>query len=767
MIHFIGNRLVRVGCVVLLIGLANTASRAEVQFNPSGLPQLSDQPGEPFAVRSVVLIDQAGEQETVRAEADRYDLSEDGKRVEAIYPWGEVTCAYDLGDEGRRLDVRIEVGNTSKRTLHKVHLEAAQLKVGAGARGRSHHNIGAPTVLPIATAQRTMTVCNLDVERPLQVQVTKAGDDGIATIRVHAGGYRMVYDELYMHRPIAPGQTDSYTLSIRTDKPDANPHDLGQDIYKKFREAHPRLLDWPDRRPINRLFFRGGAPKEQIIAHYRDPENNPPPKPGNEKFQKGVIDGIERAVSAAKQSNAQGLIIWNIEGGSFPHPTTYIGDPRLVKIFNPDFDAVADEAFKLITDAGLHAGVCIRPTQIVYKPDEDTVGHRFTPVLEAHEKNPVVEQLGAKIKYARDRWGCTLFYVDTNFVWRPREPEGKWDAGMIQADVWRMLLKRFPDILIIPEFGYPEYFGLVGVYKEYDMGYRGTPERISRIYPRGFHVAVIEDADPHEKFDLMVRNVREGDSLMTFESRLHRNARAQMHIYKEAEIRDAGPPDALDQMGEAALIKLLHEGDTRGRFYAALTLADVGGEKAEAALRQIAADEQAPWLVRKNAIRALGERRDAQAVDLLVPLLKTRNPDLRHFAAEALGSIGRPAVKPLMQRLDQGDFYIRALGRTGQPEAADALIKRLQQTTGRNRRNVIAALGMVGGSDAVAELTEIVNNGKGYNRVAAANALADIATPEAVQALKEARATERAKPKDERWGHFIWAIGKALHRANR
>lgn len=764
MLHIRGHRLMGVASLLLLFG---QAAVAEVQFNASGLPGLSGEPGEPFGVRSVVLVDEAGKQETIRAEAEKYVLAEDGTRVEAVYPWGEVVCSYRSADGGRRLDVRVDVQNTSKRTIHEVHLDAAKIHVGAGAPSRSHHNLGAPTVLPITTDQRTVAVCNLDVERPLTVRVTKSGNDGVATVRIQAGGRRMVYDELYLARPIAPGQRDTYELSIRTGKPNANPHDLGQDIYDKFRKAHPPLLEWPDRRPINRLFFRGGAPKEKIIAHFRDPETNPPPKPGDEGFQKNVLKGIKRAVDAAKQSGAQGLIIWNIEGGSFPHPTTYIGDPRVVKVFNPDFDAIADEAFKMITDAGLHAGVCIRPTQIVYKPDKDTVGHAFTPVLENWDKEPIVNQLGAKIKYARDRWGATLFYVDTNFVWRPREPDGEWDAGMIQAEVWRKLLKRFPDILIIPEFGYPEYFGLVGVYKEYDMGYRGMPERIDRIYPEGFHVAVIEDADPHENFELMVRNVREGDSLMTFESGLHRNARAQMHIYKEAELRDAGEPAGLDEKTEEQLVALLRDGALRERFYAALALAEVGGASAEAALRQVVADEQAPWLVRKNAIHALGQRADAEAIDVLMPLLENRKPDLRHFAAEALGRIGRPAMKPLMEKLDQGDYYIRALGRTGQPEAADVLIERLQQTDGRGRRDLIAALGMVGGPDAVATLTEILNTGDGYNRVAAAEALGDIGTSEAVKALTEARAAENAKPKDERWGHFVWSIGRVLNRVER
>jgi hypothetical protein len=358
-------------CALAAAGLVLVASPAapvavgQTRFNDAGLPRLSGRVGQPFAVQSVVLIDADGNRQAVKAEPKTFALAGGGKRIDAAYSWGKVACAYSPSADGRRLDLRVTVTNTSDRTIQEVRVLAAKLRLGEGARGGGHHNIGAPTVIALRTADRSLAVCNPDVRKPLAVRVERPRD-GIADVTIHAGGYAMPYDDLYLSRPIAPGQRDTYALSIRTAPAGTDPHDLGTDIYRKFAAAHPPALDWPDRRPINRLFFRGGAPKEQIIAYYRDPENNPPPKGGNEKFQKNVLNGIRRAVAAAKETGAQGLIIWNIEGGSFPHPTTYIGDPRVVKIFNPDFDAVADEAFRLITDAGLHAGVCIRPTQITY-----------------------------------------------------------------------------------------------------------------------------------------------------------------------------------------------------------------------------------------------------------------------------------------------------------------------------------------------------------------------------------------------------------------
>lgn len=748
-------------------GFAGSPALAETEFNPAGLPVLSDRPGEPFAVRSVTFVNADGEREVVRSEPESFERTGDDA-VLATYSWGKVRCAYDPAADGRRLDVRVTVTNSSDRTIHEIHLTAAALKLGDDVRGGgSHHNIGAPTVLAIRTPDRSLAVCNPDVKRPLTVGVGKVRN-GVADVNVKAGGDRMVYDELYVSRPIAPHKSDTYELSVRVGDAETNPHDLGLDVYRRFASLHPPVLEWKDRRPISRLFFGGGAPKEEIVAHFRDPENTAPPKADNEKYREAVLNKIRSGVAAAKEMDAQGILLWDIEGNSFPHPTTYIGDPRLVGVMNPDFDAVADEGFKLIADAGLLSGVCIRPTQIVYKKDADTVGHAYSPVLAANPEAPAVEQLATKIEYAKDRWGCRIFYVDTNFMWRPRGPEEKWSSGMIQAEVWRKLLERHPDVLIIPEFHYPEYLAYVAPYNEYDMGYKGVRPGEERMYPDAMFVPVIEDADPYENYDLMVSNVREGDALMTFAHSMTRNARAITHMYAEAKVLDAGPPEGLDAMDAEKLVDWLKTGDLRERFYAARALGEKGNAGAAAALRKVAADPKAEWVVRRNAVLSLGELEDAEAVGVLLTLLTISDPDLRYFAAEALGRIGAPALKPVRDRLREHgaeQFVIIALGKIGDPSSADELIDLLEEgEVGRQERTVLEALGMIGGPRAVAKLTEVVNSDRGFTRVAAAEALGDIGTPEAVEALKDARAAEQAKPNDERMGHLIWKIGRILNR---
>ena len=56
-------------------------------------------------------------------------------------------------------------------------------------------------------------------------------------------------------------------------------------------------------------------------------------------------------------------------------------------------------------------------------------------------------------------------------------------------------------------------------------------------------------------------------------------------------------------------------------------------------------DPNEGWLVRKDAVLALGKLRAVKAVDAVGRLLKTRKPDLKYFATKALAEISK-AVAP-------------------------------------------------------------------------------------------------------------------------
>ena len=681
------------------------------------------------------------------------------RKLSVNYAWGSVACAY--APRADRLDVKVTVTNRSPDTLHEISMRLMDLRFpGAAKIGRRHHNIGAPTVIPAVCESVVLALCNEQIDRPLTVGFGRATGN-VAPVEITAGGDRMVYDELYVRRPIAPGRSDTYEVSLRFGPAGSDPHALGDDVYKRFAAAHPPLLNWPDRRPITRLFFGGGLPKEKILDWYKDPNSVQLPTEATPQFKKRYVDNVARGVQAAKDINAQGIIIWDIEGGSFPHATTYIGDPRLTKIFNPEMDAIADELFKRITDAGLHAGVCIRPSKITYNPTDHTVRQSYGPA-----KDPFL-CMNEKIEYCKKRWGVTIFYVDTNYFWRPRGKDKKWSAGMIQADVWKRLLRRHPDILLIPEAHYPEYMACAACYNEYDMGFEGSPGAERRIYPKAFNVPVIEDSDPYEIWDLAVRCVREGDSLMTFGYGMTRNAAAIGQMYTEAGYLDQGEPENVKTADLDGLLALIKDPDPRVRFYAAKALGAQEAPKAADALIALAAKTDEDWLVRKNAVLALGECKSAKAVPTLVELLEVSKPDLRYFAARALGEIGSPAAPAVLMKLtgDEGkmQFAIVAVGMIGDAGAVPQLQKMLDpEDKFGGKKEVLQALGQIGGDSATQTLIRVLERHENvYTRCAAAEALGLTHSPLAAPALKKVR---EAAAGNQELNHLRWVIGRVLQR---
>ncbi len=523
------------------------------------------------------------------------------------------------------------------------------------------------------------------------------------------------------------------------------------------------------------MFFGGGWPKKKIIQWYKDKDSVDLPKEAPEEFRKKMLRGVDHAIARAQKANAQGIIIWDIEGTTFPHATTYIGDPRLTRVFNPHMNAVADEMFARIHDAGLLSGVCIRPSQIVYEPEKGTVNQRYGPVLEKYPEDPVFNQLNDKIEYAKERWGCRIFYVDTAVFWRPRGPEKKWDAGWITADVWRRLLEKHPDILIIPEFGYLQDMAYTSLYWEFDMGFRGVPERMRRVYPGSWATAVIEDAPWYKPlyFERMVDSVRQGNALMTFGW-----ITPQKTIYRAAKMRDAGMPEAVKNGSIQDLVDLLDSEDGRKRYYAAKELGHRNEDKSKAvtALAAVAENKKRDWLVRKNAIVSLGRLQTSEAIKTLAGRLKGGRGSLGFFAATALAEVGRRAVPVVLKQIEKGSqpalTAAQKIDGLRKPALTKALAKALEANKGGARtfqRSAIKVLGELASDEAVPALADTLKdpNRNSHNRVLAARALAAIGSQTARQALQKAREDVANAEEDKKKDTIKDAIEKALNRVDK
>ena len=102
---------------------------------------------------------------------------------------------------------------------------------------------------------------------------------------------------------------------------------------------------------------------------------------------------------------------------------------------------LADDYFKKFLDAGLRTGVCIRPQQLVVSADGSTA--QQVPVADP------MQLLIAKATFAHNRWGTTLFYVDSNV--------NATDPNPIDASIFQKLAATFPDSLFMPEHSNPPF----------------------------------------------------------------------------------------------------------------------------------------------------------------------------------------------------------------------------------------------------------------------------------------------------------------------
>jgi hypothetical protein len=131
----------------------------------------------------------------------------------------------------------------------------------------------------------------------------------------------------------------------------------------------------------------------------------------------------------------------------------------------------------------------------------------------------VVERLDAKIRYARERWDCTLFYIDTNHFWRPRERGGekwKWANKMLPAEVFRELHRRHPEVLLIPEHENLKYWSATAPYRQPPRYGGVTPRFVRAVYPRAFSVLNAHPTGDHVRnnTDWYLSGIDRGDIQM-------------------------------------------------------------------------------------------------------------------------------------------------------------------------------------------------------------------------------------------------------------
>jgi hypothetical protein len=458
--------------------------------------------------------------------------------IDLSYPWGRISCAYRKQDD--RLTMNIEVSNTSVQAVNEFSLRLMELTFprvphggtleagmfGFGFKGPDWLLPEWPPSIPVIADPRfVVPIVRVDYGTGA---LNFCSDDAQCSVNVPSStdSAKTSYPLVITCRDIQPGVRKTFNVSLRFGPAGARVQDLSGDVLERYAKKYPFEVNWKDRRPIGAIFLAG--PQINVSANPRrwtmnfgelDVTNDK----GKAAFRAALLKLADNSVQVLKDTGAQGMITWDPEGEEFPG-ACYYGDPRLVPTFAPEMEfkvnggkSAIDEYFEKFRAAGLKVGICIRPQDIAMVDGK--------PVHQAADDEQAARILREKIAYSKERWGCTLFYVDsTATAGRPFYP-----------DVFKAVAQAFPDVLLIPENESMRYFAYSAPLNSYvHHKITSTPVGARFVYPKAFSVLMAADGDRPEDHAALLDAVRHGDILLFNGWYMNDGAEKIKKLYEEA-----------------------------------------------------------------------------------------------------------------------------------------------------------------------------------------------------------------------------------------
>ena len=426
------------------------------------------------------------------------------------FPWGALRCVYTAG--GDRLTLELTISNRGSRAIGALQLQLLELALPSAPSEYDGNtpllmtNLGAPSVLTLSHQHGVLALVNEDLAQGLSFGCPWANDRPASRhFPLWADSGRrasLPSSHPTIVRPIPPGGSDRYRISLRFGPLGATAATLAGDLLSRFAAAHPPTLAWSDRRPLGMLMLSSSVPHHPANPRgwfLNAPEIDTTSEQGRARFAERLSAYADKSVEVLTRMGAQGVIVWDSEGQEYPHATSYIGDPRCLP---PEMVPLIDAFFAKFRAAGLRTGVCIRPQRAVLPAYGGTAEQLEVPLAEQQAV------LAAKIRYASERWGCSLYYVDSN-VDRRNQAE-----GAMSAEVFRGLAAAFPQVLLIPEQKTADYWACSAPYSELRGGWASTPALARSLYPAAFSVLCVNDGPLAARHPELVAAVARGDVLL-------------------------------------------------------------------------------------------------------------------------------------------------------------------------------------------------------------------------------------------------------------
>jgi hypothetical protein len=462
--------------------------------------------------------------------------------VDLSCPWGRVSCAYRKQDD--RLTMRLEVSNTSSEPVNEFSLRLMELNFpsiphggtleagmfGFGFKGPNWRLHEGPLSIPsVADPRFVVPIIQIDYGTGALNFCSDDVDCAVDVAQSTNFPARTSYPFIVTCRDIKPGNTKVFNVSLRFGPAGAQVQDLSGDVLERYANKYPFQVGWKDRRPIGEINLAGPQinvptnPRRWIMNFGQIDVTN---DKGKAAFRTALLKFADNSVQVLKETGAQGMITWDPEGEEFGGEV-YYGDPRLVPTLAPEMEfkndgakSVIDEYFEKFRAAGLKVGVCIRPQQIAMRDG--------WPVHQLAEDEQAAQILRERIAYAKQRWGCTLFYVDSTAT----------VYGPINPDVFKAVADAYPDVLLIPENESMRYFAYsapLNSYMHHEI--TSTPVGARLVYPKAFSVLMgMRSGNRPEDHAALVSAVRRGDILLFDCWYMTEGAMKIKKIYEEANV---------------------------------------------------------------------------------------------------------------------------------------------------------------------------------------------------------------------------------------